>query len=89
MYQAVFFDAYIDESAEIGDVAHDARQFHANAKVVNRTHVLVELEYLDRPAWVASRFFQFLQNIFQGGHPDGGREVSFRLYLQSQLFVGY
>ena len=88
MYQAVFLDTYIDESAEVGDIPHDARQFHAYAQIIDCTHVLIELEHLDRSARVTPRLLQLLQDILQGRHSDGGREVAFRLYLPAQFFVG-
>ena len=88
MYQAVFFDTDVDESAEIGDIPHDTRQFHTYAQIINRAYILVELEYFDRAARVTSRLFELLQNIFQGGHSDGGGEIPFGLYLQAQFLVG-
>ena len=88
MYQAVFLDTYIDESAEVGDIPHDARQLHAYAQIIDCAHVLIELEHLDRPARVTPRLLQLLQDILQGRHSDGGREVAFRLYLPAQFLVG-
>ena len=44
-----FLDTYIDESAEVGDIPHDARQLHAYAQIIDCTHVLIEFEHFDRP----------------------------------------
>lgn len=52
MHQPVFLDTDIDETAEVGDVGHDAGQFHAFLQVVQRTYILVEFKYLDFLAWV-------------------------------------
>ena len=58
MYQSVFLDAHIDETTEIGDVGHDAGEYHAFLQVVNGLHVLVKLEYLNGLTRVTPRFFQ-------------------------------
>ena len=66
MHQAVFLDAHIHETAEVGDVRHDAGQHHAYLQVVDGLHVLVELEFLDGLSRVTSGFLQFLHDVGQG-----------------------
>ena len=68
--QSVLVDSDVDESPEVGDVRHDAREFHPHGEVAGGVDVLVELEGLDRSARVASGFFQFIEDVFQAGQPD-------------------
>ena len=63
MHQSVFLDAHIDETTEVGDVGHDAGEYHAFFQVVNGFHVLVELEYLNGLTRVTPRLFQFFHDI--------------------------
>ena len=76
------------DTTAVVDVAHDARQLHAFAQVVDGPHVAVELEELDRSPRVTSRLVQLLQDILQRRHSHGGGDVLLRLYLQPQLLVG-
>ena len=63
VYQSVFFDTYIDESAEIGDIAYNARKNHPFAQIGYGAYVLVELEDFDSLARVTSRLVELLQNV--------------------------
>ena len=53
MYQSVFFNPYIYEASEIGNVVDDARQFHTFPQVVDSLHILVKFEDLN--LWRGSR----------------------------------
>ena len=66
MYQSVFFDAYVYETSEIGDVGDDARQYHAFFQVLYRPDIWIELEYTDTLARVATRFLQLVHNVIEG-----------------------
>ena len=63
MHESVLLDSYIDESAEIGDIADNARKNHAFAQIGYGAHVLVKFEYLDSFTRVTSRFVKLLQDI--------------------------
>ena len=60
MNQTVFFNAYIHESAEVGDITYNAGKFHTFMQVIDCTHILVKFKNLDRTSRVTSRFVQFL-----------------------------
>ena len=81
---------YIDTSgmAVIPCVYDYAGQFHAGAQVVYGTYVGVELKYGQRPAWVASRFLQFLHDVVQSGQAHTFRYITFQVNLLSQCLVG-
>ena len=81
--KAVFFDAHIHETAEVGDVGHDAGEHHTFLQVVDGLHVLVELEYLDGLSGVASGFLQLGHNVGQGREAHLVGHVLLDVYLVS------
>ena len=70
VHKAVLMDTNIDKGAEVGDVGHDAWQFHTFVQVVNGLHARVELELLNLLAGVAPRFLQLAHDIGEGRESD-------------------
>ena len=75
MYQTILMDTDIDKGSEVGDVGDDARQNHAFHQVVDGVDILVELEFLSLLTGIAPRFFQFLEDIGEGGDAHFGSDV--------------
>ena len=83
VYQAVFLDAHIHETAEVGDVRHDAGEHHTFLQVIDGLHVLVELEYMDGLSGVASGLLQLGHNVGQGRESHLVGHVLLDVYLVS------
>ena len=60
-------DTDIDKGAEIGDVGHDARQFHTLVQVFYALHAAVKLEGLYLFTWVTTGLLQLLHDVREGG----------------------
>lgn len=63
MNQPLGVNAHIYESTEVGDVADNARQDHARAKVGQLVHGGIEGKLGKRLARVATRFLQLCHNV--------------------------
>ena len=77
MHQTILMDADINKGPEVGDVRHDAWQFHSLDEVVDGVYTGIELKLLYLLAWVATRFFQFFHDISEGGDAYLGSDVVF------------
>ena len=89
MDQSVVVDTDVDECAEVGDVDHDAWEFHSLPQVVGCLHVGVKLKGLHLAARVAARLFQFLHDVAQGGEAHGFRHVAVEVDLLAAVSVIY
>lgn len=85
MYQTIFFDAYIYKAPKVGDIGNDTWQFHVLFQVINGVYVLVELENLNGLPRVASRFVEFLHDIFKSRQAYLVGDIFIKLDLVSQL----
>ena len=65
--KTVLVDTDIDEGAKVGDIGDDAWKDHAFHEVVDGVDILVELEFFKLFTRIAPRFFQFLEDIGEGG----------------------
>ena len=77
MHQTILMDADINKGPEVGDVRHDAWQFHSLDEVVDGVYTGIELKLLYLLAWVATRFFQFFHDISEGGDAHLVSHISF------------
>ena len=57
--ESVLMDTDVDEGSEVGDVRHDAREFHSYDKVSESVDILVELEDFHLSTWVTPRLLKF------------------------------
>ena len=67
MDKSVLMDANIDKGTEVGNVGHDARQFHALYEVVDRFDALGKLKLLYLLARVTAGLLQLLHDVGQRG----------------------
>ena len=87
--ESILMDPDIDEGPKVGDVGHDARQFHSLAQVVDGVDAVGEAKLLDGLARVAPRLLQFGEDVVERGQSDGGRDVAPDVDLPLLLLVGH
>ena len=68
--KAVLMDTDVDEDAEVGDIRHDAREFHSYDEVVKRMDILVEFEDFYLSTGIAPRLLKFGEDVVEGGLPQ-------------------
>ena len=68
--KAILMDTDVDEDTEVGDIRHDAREFHSYDEVVEGVDVLVEFEYLHLSTWVTARLLKFGEDVVEGNLPQ-------------------
>lgn len=83
MNKSVLMNTYVNKSPEVGDVGHDARQFHTDIEVFYRVHVFIKAEFFKLFAGVKARLFEFFQNVVEVGSPTSDvtnccKEIRFR-----------
>ena len=61
--KTVLMDTDVDESTEVGDVRHDASEFHSYDEVVEGVDILVELEDFNLSTWVTSRLLKLGEDV--------------------------
>ena len=88
VYKSVLMHAYVNESPEVGDVCHDARQHHAFVQVVNGAHAVVERKLLNLSARVAPGLLKFLHYVGQRGHSHCAADIPAQVYGLALAFVG-
>ena len=66
MNKSVLMNTYVNKSPEVGDIGHDARQFHTDNEVFYRVHVFIKAEFFKLFARVKARLFEFFQNVVEG-----------------------
>ena len=64
--KTVLMDTDVDESTEVGDVRHDASEFHSYDEVVEGVDILVELEDFNLSTWVTSRLLKLGEDVTEG-----------------------
>ena len=69
MDQAVLVDAHIHESPEIRHIRHDPLKHHASLKVGNLVDPLLKRRCPELRTRIASRLFEFGQNVSNGRFP--------------------
>lgn len=69
VYQSVLMDTDIHEGTEVGDIRHDARQFHPFLQVLDGLDIRVELKLLYLFPRVTTRLLQFSHDVSEGGEP--------------------
>lgn len=87
MDQAVLVDADVNESTEGGDVGDDAFELHVGGEVLDIVDIVAELGGFKGGAGVATGFFEFVDDIAEGGFADIIAEVTFDLDLLDECGV--
>ena len=64
--EAVLMHANVDESAEGGDIGHDAVKRHPDTQVVDVADVLVKLKGFEGLSWVAAGLVQLGEDVVDG-----------------------
>lgn len=64
--KTVLMDTDVDEDAEVGDVRHDASEFHSYDEVVEGVDIFVELEDFNLSTWVTSRLLKLGEDVTEG-----------------------
>ena len=70
----------IHESTKLGDVGNYAWQHHANREVIYALYTGGKLKLLYLLAWVATRFFQLLHDVGEGGHSHCISDIALEVY---------
>ena len=65
--ESVLMDTDVDEGSEVGDVCHDAREFHSYDEVVEGVDILVEFEDFNLSTWVTARLLKLGEDVAEGG----------------------
>ena len=65
--KSVLMDTDVDEDAEVGDIRHDAREFHSYDEVVEGMDILVEFEDFNLSTWIAPRLLKLGEDVAEGG----------------------
>ena len=68
--KTVLMDTDVDEDTEVGDIRHDAREFHSYDEVVEGVDVLVEFEDFHLSTWVTARLLKFGEDVVEGNLPQ-------------------
>ena len=68
--KSVLMDTDVDEDAKVGDVRHDAREFHSYDEVVEGMDILVEFEDFNLSTWVTPWFLKFGEDVVEGNLPQ-------------------
>ena len=66
--EAVLMYADVDEGSEVGAIRDDTWQFHPFDEIIDGVYSRIKLKLLNLLAWVATRLFQFLHDIREGGN---------------------
>ena len=64
--KSVLMDTDVDEDTEVGNIRHDAREFHSYDEVVKRMDILVEFEYFNLSTWVTARLLKLGEDVAEG-----------------------
>ena len=92
MNQSVLVYADINEGTKGGDIGDNTFQFHTLLEVFHGHDVFAETDFLKLFTRVAARFFQFVDNIFQGQFTDliadigAELNLAYDFYIANQLF---
>ncbi len=65
--ESVLMDTDVDEGSEVGDVCHDAGEFHSYDEVGEGMDILVEFEDFNLSTWIAPWFLKFGEDVAEGG----------------------
>ena len=65
----------VSENAKVGDISYNTGQFHTFAKIVDCTHILVELKKTHQAARIAFGLFKLLHDVLQDRHFHGGSKI--------------
>ena len=68
--KTVLMDADVDEDAKVGDIRHDAREFHSYDEVVEGVDILVEFEDFYLSTWIAPRLLKLGEDVVEGNLPQ-------------------
>ena len=68
--KTVLMDTDVDEDTKVGDIRHDAREFHSYDEVVEGMDILVEFEDFNLSTWVAPRLLKFGEDVMEGNLPQ-------------------
>ena len=89
MHQTLLFDSYIYKATEVGNIVHNAGQFHSFSQILYGLYILVKFKNLDLLPWVASRLVQFLHDVCQGGKPHCRGDILLDINPAAQFFAFY
>ncbi len=81
MHEAILMHANVDESTEVGDIRHDAGQFHHRYEVFWRMNTRIKLERFSLTTRVAAGLFEFLHDIGERRQAYGLRHIFINVHL--------
>ena len=67
--KTVLMDTDVNEGSEVGDIRHDAREFHSYDEVGEGVDILVEFEYFNLSTGVTARLLKFGEDVVEGRSP--------------------
>ena len=65
--ESVLMNTDVDEGSEVGDVCHDAGEFHSYDEVGEGMDILVEFEDFNLSTGIAPRLLKFGEDVAEGG----------------------
>ena len=89
VHQSILMDANVHEGTKVGDVRHDARQFHTFVQVVDGLYAAVKFKLLNLFTRVTTRLLQFLHDVCQRGYTDLFGDVFLDVYLRTFGGISY
>ena len=65
--ESVLMNTYVDEDTKVGDIRHDAREFHSYDEVGEGMDILVEFEDFNLSTGIAPWLLKLGEDVAEGG----------------------